>query len=96
MGKKDKSPFEKFRGLDGLNEKQYRQRDEFDATKPSVLIGLTIVYAVAVFSIIIGVPWQGVGGTPIPPEDLPVAIPIFIGLYVVVIGGLYLRNKMRK
>lgn len=75
-----------------------RRRDEnhIDLTKPSVILWLTMIYVVVVSFIVVGVPWMGVRSTPIPPDQLPVAIPVFIVLYVVVIGGFYLRDRFRK
>ena len=95
-----KKKSEKFLGMfirtDALRNKSHSKKDELDLTKPSVLIGVTLCYIFIVFFLIIGVPWQGSSPTPIPPEDLPVAIPIFILLYIVVIGGFYLRDKRKK
>ncbi|MEW6664381.1 MAG: hypothetical protein AB1512_04065 [Thermodesulfobacteriota bacterium] len=71
-------------------------RSRYDATRPSFLIFTAIAYAAAVFFIIIGVPLRGVSTKPIPQEDLPYAIPIFILVYVVIVGGLYLRDRLRK
>ena len=73
-----------------------RNSGEIDVSKPTVLIGITAVYCVMVFFLVIGVPWQGSSPVPIPPEDLPVAIPLFIIAYIVVIGGLYLRDRYRR
>jgi hypothetical protein len=39
---------------------------------------------------------MGLHPDPIPPEDLPVAIPIFVLIYLVVFGGFYLRDRYRK
>ncbi|MEE4241793.1 MAG: hypothetical protein V2I36_10005 [Desulfopila sp.] len=96
MNKKNKKFLGKFVDLKKFENKQYRKENEFDATKPSVLLWLTICYVLIVCFLIIGIPWQGVGPTPIPSEDLPIAIPIFIILYIVVIGGLYLRDRFKK
>jgi hypothetical protein len=96
MEKNNRKILGKFIRLDKFDKRQNHNENWFDATKPSVLIWLTISYIAIVFFLIIGVPWQGSGPTPIPPEDLPVAIPIFILFYVIVIGGLYLRDKLRK
>jgi len=85
---KDRKILGKFIRLDEGAKKRYRNENEFDATKPSVLIVLTISYVAAVFCLVIGVPWQGSARTPIPPEDLPVAIPVFIVFYVLLVGGL--------
>ena len=82
--------------IDELERKNIRDENYIDLTKPSVLIWITISYIAILFFVIIGVPWMGSDSTPIPPEQLPVAIPIFIFLYVVVIGGFFLRDKLRK
>jgi len=68
----------------------------YDATKLSFQIFTTIAYLIVVFFIIIGVPWPNSEQTPIPPEDLSYAIPVFILFYIILIGGLYLRDKLRK
>jgi len=96
LDKKHRNFLGKFIRLEEFDKKQYRNENEFDATKPSVLIGLTIAYIAIVFFLIIGVPWRGSDPTPIPPEHLPVAIPIFVIFYIIIIGGLYLRDKLRK
>ena len=95
LDKKHQKLLGKFIRLDQSAKNRYRKENEFDATKPSVLICLTVSYVAIVFFLIIGVPWQGYERTPIPPEDLPVAIPIFILLYIIIVGGLYLRDKLR-
>ncbi len=79
-----------------FNNKRTGNENEFDATKPSVLIWITIAYIAIVFFLIIGVPWRGSDPAPILPEDLPVAISVFVLLYIVIVGGLYLRDKLKK
>ncbi len=97
LNKKQKDFLGKIIRLKELKKKRPRKdQNIIDPTNPGTLLLITIAYAVAVFFIIIGVPWHGSESTPIPPEDLPVAIPLFIILYVVVIGGLYLYDKVRK
>jgi len=82
--------------MDDYKNKSYRNQNSFDATKPSVLIVLTLAYIAIAFCLIVGIPWQGHKPDPIPPEDLPVAIPIFVVIYIVLIGGLYLRDRLKK
>lgn len=76
--------------------KRNKDQNEFDATKPVVLFWLTISYIGIVFFLFIGVPWMGVEREPIPPEDLPFAITVAVILYIVIIGGLYLRDRLKK
>lgn len=96
LGKRHHGLLGKFIRLDKDAKTRYRKENEFDATKPSVLLVLTISYVAVVFFLIIGIPWQGSEPEPIPPEDLPVAIPVFILLYILIIGGLFLRDKLKK
>jgi len=81
---------------DAFNSKSSRNGNEFDATKPSVLICLTIAYIAIVFSLIIGIPWMGSDPTPIPPEDLPAAVSIAAVFYIIIVGGLYIRDRLKK
>ena len=71
------------------------RQNEIDLSNPVALILFTAAYIVVIFFLIIGVPWRG-SSTPIPPEDLGVAIPVFIVLYIFIAGGFYLRDKIRK
>lgn len=96
LNDKNRKILGKFIRLDKLDNKQYRKENEFDATKPSVLISLTVAYIAIVVFLVLGVPWMGVDREPIPPEDLPVAIPIFILFYLLIIGGLYVRDRLKK
>lgn len=82
--------------FDEIHGRRKRDENYIDLTRPSVLLLLTIIYVVIVGFLVLGAPWPGLEMEPIPPEQLPVAIPGFIALYVVVIGGFYLRDKFRK
>jgi len=79
-----------------FGSKSRRNENEFDATKPSVLICLTIAYSAIVFFLIIGVPWRGSDPTPIPPENLSVALSIAAIFYIIIVGGLFLRDRLKK
>ena len=57
---------------------------------------MTIAYIGIVFFLIIGVPWMGVARESIPPDDLPVAITVAAVFYVLIIGGLYIRDRFKK
>ena len=96
LNDKQKGLLGKFIRLDESGKLNPRKPGELDLTRPSVLIGLTLAYIVVVFMVIFGVPINGIHSDPIPVEDLPVAIPLFILAYVVVIGGFYLRDRRRK
>lgn len=76
--------------------KRYRNENEFDATRPTVLFWLTIAYVGTVFFLIIGIPLPALDREPIPPEDLPTAITTAVIVYPLIIGGLYLRDKLKK
>jgi len=73
-----------------------RQKSGFDATSPRFLLFVTAAYVVAVVLLIVGVPGRGSAGHPIPREDLGWAIVVFALIYVGVVGGLYLRDRLRK
>jgi hypothetical protein len=73
-----------------------RDENEFDATKPIVLFWLTIAYIGLVFFLVTGVNWPGLDRESLPPEDLPTAITIAVIVYPLIIGGLYLRDKLKK
>jgi hypothetical protein len=93
---KQKNLLGKFVRRDESGNLNPRKPDELDLTRPAVFIGLTLAYVCIVFCIVIGVPWQGLHPEPIPPEDLPVAITVFVLLYLVVFGGFYFRDKRRR
>lgn len=96
----DENYFKKFLGLfiklDEWEKIKLQKSSGYDATNPFFLFIVTIAYIAIVIFIIIGVPMNGMEPEPIPAEDLPVAIPIFIVIYIVVVGGLYLLDKYRK
>jgi len=69
---------------------------KFDASSPYTFFGGIVVYIIAVSFIIVGIPWKGIETKPIPLEDLPMAIPAFIFLYIIVYGILYIFDKRRK
>lgn len=73
-----------------------KNENEFDATRPVVIFWLTIAYIGIVFFLIIGIPLPGLDREPIPAESLPTAITIAVVLYPLIIGGLYLRDKLKK
>lgn len=85
----------KFIDFDKWEKVNHQGRSGYDATKPSFLIIVTIAYVAIVFFITLGIPMHGIEPEPIPAADLPYAMPIFIVIYVVVVGGLYLRDKYR-
>lgn len=60
-------------------------------------ITLTVGYIVACVFIVIGVPAPHTGSSsPIPYENLPLAITIFVGLYFVILELLMIMGKVRK
>jgi len=96
LNEKQKGFWGQFIRFDESGKRSNINREELDLSKPSVFIGLTVAYVVIVVCLILGVPWMGLHPDPIPPEDLPVAIPIFVLIYLVVFGGFYLRDRYRK
>ena len=79
--------------LDKIGKPQ--KQNEIDLSNPVTLITFTISYIIVIFFVIIGIPWHG-SSNPIPPEDLDVAIPVFIFLYIFLAGGFYIRDKIKK
>ena len=95
-GKKHNRILEKLILPKESRRKRHRNENEFDATRPIVLFWLTISYIAIVAFLILGIPWMGLEREPILPEDLPVAITTAAIFYVLIIGGLYIRDKLNK
>lgn len=76
--------------------RKYRNENKFDATRPVVLFWLTIAYMSLAFCLIIGIPWPGLDPEPVAPEDLPVAITVAVFFYIFIVGGLFIRDKLKK
>lgn len=86
----------KFIRLDEQGRQRARSQNTFDATKPSVLFWLTIAYAGIVFFLITGIPLPALDREPVPPGDLPAALTAAVVFYIVIVGGLYLRDRLKK